>query len=101
MTALVAASLDGILYTLTHGMDRRRHRARGAAAWRIQRHRRASDARPWPPPWPGARRGRFADAALAAARQQRVRGMAGAARRAARLLPDRRHQAARRHLAGI
>ena len=52
-------------------MDRRRHRAGGAAAWRILRHCRTPDARPWPPPRPGARRRRLADAAAAAARQQR------------------------------
>ena len=65
-------------------MDRRRHRAGGAAAWRILRHRRTADARAWPPSRPGARRRRLADAAVAAARQQRARGVAGAARRASR-----------------
>src|ERR1700681_548153 len=65
----MAAPSDGILYTPLHGMDRRGHRAGGAAAWRILSHRRTLDARSWPPPRPGARRGGFADAALAAARQ--------------------------------
>src|SRR6267154_5394177 len=82
----IAAPSNGMLYTPTHGMDRRRHRAGGAAAWRILSHRRTPDARPWPPPRPGARRNRFADASPAAARQQRPRGMAGPARRASRLL---------------
>ena len=52
-------------------MDRRRHRAGGAAAWRILRHRRTADARPRPASRPGARRRGQADAAVAAARQQR------------------------------
>ena len=52
-------------------MDRRRHRAGGAAAWQILRHRRTADAQPRPPSRPGARRRRLADAAVAAARQQR------------------------------
>ena len=82
-------------------MDRRRHRAGGAAAWRILRHRRTADARPWPPSRPGARRRRQADAPVAAARQQRARGVAGAARRASRLLRDRGHAAARGHRAGV
>ena len=65
-------------------MDRRRHRAGRAAAWRILRHRRAADARAWPSSRPGARRCGQADAAVAAARQQRHHGVAGAARRASR-----------------
>jgi heme/copper-type cytochrome/quinol oxidase subunit 4 len=44
MTAWLAALLIGILYHPPHGMDRRRHRAGGAAAWRIFRHRRALDS---------------------------------------------------------
>src|SRR4051812_23496630 len=81
----------------SHGMDRRRHRAWRAAAWRILGHCRTADAGPWPPPRPGARRFRLADAAAAAARQFGARGVAGAARRTPRLLSDRRHAAARGH----
>src|SRR5229473_1771680 len=96
----MAAPTNGILYTPLHGMDRRRHRAGGAAAWRILSHRRTLDARPRPPPRSGARWGGFADAALAAARQQRARGVAGAARRASPLLLERGDEDARGPRAG-
>ena len=42
--ALDAASLANPVNS-SHGMDRRRHRAGRAAAWRILRHRRTADAR--------------------------------------------------------
>src|SRR5258708_19243909 len=91
----VAASLTGILYTPPHGMDRRRHRAGGAAAWRILCHCRAPDVRPWPPSRPGARRFRFADAALAAARQQRPCGVAGPPPLGTRAPPPPKHAPSR------
>src|SRR5260370_22848793 len=69
----IAAPSNGMLYTPLHGMDRRGHRAGGAAAWRILSHRRTLDARSRPPPRPGARRGGVAGAAPAAAPPQRAR----------------------------
>src|ERR1700732_5533758 len=81
-----AAPCNGIPYTLTHGMDRRRYRVGGAAAWRILRHRRTPDAWPWPPPWPGARRRRLADAAAAAAGEKRHGGGGGGGGRRQRAL---------------
>src|SRR5438477_113105 len=64
----------------SHGMDRRRHRAGRAAAWRILRHRRVADARARPAPRPRPRRRQQAHAPDAAARQQRHRRLARAAR---------------------
>ena len=84
-----------------HGMDRRRHRAGGAAAWRKQCHCRAADSRARPASRPRPWRRQRADAAAPAARQQRQRGVAGAARRASRHLCDRGIEAARRDAAGI
>ena len=56
-----------------------------------KRHRRADDARAWPPSRPGARRRGLAHAPDPAAGQQRARDLAGAARRASRQLRARGH----------
>src|SRR5690606_632955 len=69
-----------------HGMDRRWHRARSAAAWRVLGHRRAFDPQPWAPSRPCAWWGRITDASAVATREFGQRAVAGAARRAPRHL---------------
>src|SRR5437868_13735971 len=77
-----------------HAMVRRRPRARGPQARRDERHSRADDARARPPSRARAWRALEAAAAGAAARQLRARDLAGAARRAPRLLRGRGRRAA-------
>ena len=71
------------------GVERHRNRARRAAPWRGQCGRRADDARAWAASRSGARRRRLAAQAGAAGRQPGERDLAGAARRASRLLRRR------------